>query len=460
MNTLYPIFLKIEGKPVLVVGGGKIAEQKINGLLDAKAKITVISPRVTKRIDALGGNNEITLHRKTYQRKDVEGYILVFGATNNPSVHKEIFDDAIDYNIPVNIVDVPDLCNFYLASIFQNGDLKVAVSTNGKSPTLGKIIRDRIAAEFSKGYPELLETLGDLRPSVHSIYAEADKRKSVFETIVDDEIKRRNLPVAQPEKSAPPANSLKPGKVYLIGAGPGDPELITVKGLRILEHADVVAYDALVCFELLSSTKPDCEKIFVGKRSGGHYVEQKEINALLALKANEGKNVVRLKGGDPFVFGRGGEELESLREAGVEVEIVPGITAGTGIPASIGIPLTHRGISSNVVFVTGSENPGKENRVDWKNVAAIDTIVVYMGIKNLSYTAASLTEAGRAQDTPVVAVFGGTTSEELVVQGTLQTINERVEQVETDAPGIVIIGDVVGFLNYKNDDTLIEKLSI
>jgi uroporphyrin-III C-methyltransferase/precorrin-2 dehydrogenase/sirohydrochlorin ferrochelatase len=460
LNTLYQIYLKIECKPVLVVGGGKVAEQKINGLMEAKAKITVISPHVTEGIDAFEGNNEITLHRRTYQGKDVEGYILVFGATNNPSVHKEIFDDAVAHNVPVNIVDVPDLCSFYLASIFQNGDLKVAVSTNGKSPTLGKIIRDRIAAEFSKGYPELLETLGDLRPSVHSIYAEANKRKSVFETIVDDEIKRRNLPVAQPEKSPPPANSLKPGKVYLVGAGPGDPELITVKGLRILEHADVVAYDALVCFELLSSTKPDCEKIFVGKRSGGHYVQQKEINALLAQKAKEGKNVVRLKGGDPFVFGRGGEELESLREAGVEIEIVPGITAGTGVPSTLGIPLTHRGISSNVVFVTGSENPGKENSADWKNVAAVDTIVVYMGIKNLLYIVTKLTEAGRPQETPVAAIFGGTTSEEIVLEGTLQTINEKVEQVETDAPGIVIIGDVVGFLNVDNGGAFMKELSI
>jgi uroporphyrin-III C-methyltransferase/precorrin-2 dehydrogenase/sirohydrochlorin ferrochelatase len=460
MNTLYPIFLKIDGKPVLVVGGGKIAEQKISGLLEAKAKITVISPHVTEGIDAFAVNNDITLHRRTYQRKDVEGCVLVFGATNNPSVHKEIFDDAVAYNIPVNIVDVPDLCNFYLASVFQNGDLKVAVSTNGKSPTLGKIIRDRIATEFSRGYPALLETLGDLRPSVHSIYPNSDERKSIFEHIVNDELKRRNIAVSGPEDIAPPVSSSRPGKVYLVGAGPGDPELITVKGLRLLKQADVVAYDALAGFELLSSTKPDCEKIFVGKRSGAHYVQQNDINALLAQKAKEGKIVVRLKGGDPFVFGRGGEELEALREAGVEVEIVPGITAGTGIPSSLGIPLTHRGVSSNVVFVTGTENPGKEESVDWRNVAAIDTIVIYMGIKNLSRIVTKLIEAGCSQETPVVAIFGGTTSEEIVVAETLHKIGEKVKQIETDAPGIVIVGDVVGFLNFENGGAFIKELSI
>ncbi|HTR82488.1 MAG TPA: siroheme synthase CysG [Bacteroidota bacterium] len=452
MNTLYPIFLKTDGAPVMVVGGGKVAEQKVNGLLEAGAAVTVFAPRVTERIEALAAERKITLHRRAYRKGDVGRFALVFAATNNPSVHAEIFAEASAQNVPVNVVDVPDLCNFYLGSIFQNGDLKVAVSTNGKSPTLGKIVRDRIAAEFGKGYPELLDTLGELRPSVHALFPEPETRKSVFESIVGDELKRRKLAgVAHVEEPAR-------GTVTLVGAGPGDPDLITVKGLRLLEQADVIVYDALVNFELLDRAKRDCEKIFAGKRSDGHYLRQEEINALLAQKANEGKSVVRLKGGDPFVFGRGGEEMEFLRKAGVEVTVVPGITAGSGIASSLGIPLTHRGISSNAVFVTGSESADKEDGLDWKAVAKIDTIVIYMGIKNLQRIARKLTDEGLSSNTPAVIVFGGTTQEEVVVRGTLGTIGTQAQEYDGEAPGIVIVGDVAGFLVPKIDESKLQNV--
>jgi uroporphyrin-III C-methyltransferase / precorrin-2 dehydrogenase / sirohydrochlorin ferrochelatase len=450
MNTLYPIFLKMERAPVLVVGGGTVAEQKVRGLLAVQADITVIAPHVTSWLEKIASDGQIRLLQRTYGSGDVKGFALVFASTNNPEVHKEIFSDATKQNIPVNVVDVPDLCNFYLASVFQNGDLKVAISTNGKSPTLGKVIRDRIAAEFGNGYPELLEDLGDLRSSVHSIYPAADKRKSVFEQIVSDELKRRNLPIAGQADKAENDTSDQKGKVYLIGAGPGDPELITVKGLRLIEQADVVAYDALISFDLLSSTKPGCEKIFVGKRSDGHFADQREINSLLVKKAKEGKAVVRLKGGDPFVFGRGGEEVEALHNEGIKVEIVPGITAGTGVPSSLGIPLTHRGISSNVVFVTGSETSGKSDAIDWKKIAGIDTIVIYMGIKNLRNIVTKLITAGRSPDTPVVVIFGGTTLKEIVVDGTLSDISDNVDQIDTDKPGIILVGNVTELLQRKS----------
>jgi uroporphyrin-III C-methyltransferase / precorrin-2 dehydrogenase / sirohydrochlorin ferrochelatase len=444
MNSLYPMFFKIEGKPVLVIGGGKIAEQKVIGLLDVKASVTVVSPHCTEGLEKLALEGKIAVRRRRFKKNDVGGFTLVFGATNNPTVHQEIFDEAAAQNIPVNIVDVPHLCNFYLASVFQRGDLKVAVSTNGKSPTLGKIVRDRIAAEFNKGYPELLETLGELRASVHSIYAEPGTRKSVFESIVNDELKRRNVPVGQDAKFA------ESGKVYLVGAGPGDPELITVKGLQLLRHADVIAYDALVNFELLDAAKPSCEKLFVGKRSDGHFLRQEEINLLLAEKAREGKVVVRLKGGDPFVFGRGAEELEFLEDAGIDVSVVPGITAGTGIPSSLRIPLTHRGISSSAVFMTGSESADKEDGVDWSKIAAIDTVVIYMGIRNLRTIASRLMDEGRSPETPAVVVYGGTKPDEIVLAGKLSTIAAQAEEVVTDAPGIVIVGNVAAFLNEKN----------
>ena len=468
MNILYPIFLKLERKPVLVVGGGKVAEQKVKGLLAVNAGITVIAPRSTEWISMLSSENKITLFKRRYSDNDVKGFFLVFAATNNPDIHQKIFYDAAKWNIPVNVVDVPDLCNFYLASLFQNGDLKIAISTNGKSPTLGKIIRDRIAAEFGKGYPELLDTLGEIRPDVHSAFSDPDKRKEVLEKIVDDELakaKSKGVIAMAPwrQKQSPQyketgdhfarpfgtslAMTVNKGKVILVGAGPGDPELISVKGLRAIQHADVIAYDALVSPEFLSAAKQDCEKIFVGKRADGHYAAQEEINAILLSKAKEGKSVVRLKGGDPFIFGRGGEELLALREAGIEIEIIPGITTGTGIASSLGIPLTSRNVSSDVVFVTGNESHEKKNKIDWKSIAAIDTIVIYMGVKNLHGISSKLIGAGRSLETPAVVVFSGTTSEEIIIEGTLETIAADAGQLQANGPGIIIIGDVVRFLN-------------
>jgi uroporphyrin-III C-methyltransferase/precorrin-2 dehydrogenase/sirohydrochlorin ferrochelatase len=450
MNTLYPIFMNVAEKPVLVVGGGKIAEQKVTGLVNANASVTVIAPEITENISTLAARQAITVHRRKFEKNDIAGCTLVFGATNNLDVHQEIFDESVSQNIPVNIVDVPALCTFYLASVFHEGDLKVAVSTNGKSPTLGKIIRDRIAAEFGKGYNELLETLGELRPSVHSIYKEPDRRKAVFEQIVNDEMKRRDFAGTRIEKNHKTVDAGENGKVYLVGAGPGDPDLITVKGLRVIEHADVILYDALVGSELLDKANPSCEKIFAGKRYDGHHMLQEEINALLIEKARQGALVVRLKGGDPFIFGRGGEELEALQKAGIETEAIPGITAGIGVASSVGIPLTHRGVSSNVVFVTGSKASEINDTEDWKNIASCGTIVIYMGTRNLSTIAAKLLDCGRPADTPAAVVFGGTTPEEFVIAGTLGTIAEKVDGQSQDAPGIVIVGDVVSFFKSRS----------
>lgn len=466
MNTLYPIFLKVEHTPVLVVGGGKISEQKVRGMLEVNAHVTVISPLLTEYLHSLSVDGRIIVHRREYQKGDVEGFVLIFAATNNSDVHREIFHDAASRNIPVNVVDVPALCNFYLASTFQNGDLKVAVSTNGKSPTLGKIIRDRIAAEFGKGYPELLDTIGEIRPYVHSAFSEPEKRKEVLEKIVDDELKKHSVENVvlnggkNPDQEKIEFHSQRNGKVILVGAGPGDPGLISVKGLRAIQSADVLVYDALICPELLFSAKQNCEKIFVGKRSNNHFVLQEQINVILIAKAKEGKVVVRLKGGDPFVFGRGGEELLALREEGIPTEIIPGITSGIGIPSSLGIPLTHRGTASSVVFVTGSEISDKGNAVDWQNISAIDTIVVYMGIKKLPEIITKLSDSGRNIETPVAVIFGGTTKEQIVVKGTLSTIVENVCGVSTDAPGIIIIGDVVDVPNRVRNLAKVSHLSV
>ena len=451
MNNLYPIFLKIEREPVLVVGGGKVAEQKIKGLLEANADVTVIAPVVSANIEKLAEERKIVLHRRRYESGDVEGVFIVICATNDRDVQEIVFKEARDRKIPVNIADMPDRCTFYLSSVFQKGDLKVAVSTNGKSPTLGKIIRDKIAAEYSDGYPALLGTIGGLRPEIQKTLPDFESRKKLYEHIVQTELKRphsysKNYSVEARDDSRSSKNSLSVGKVYLVGAGPGDPELITVKALRLLRSAEVVLYDALISNELLSEVPESAEKIYVGKRAGAHCVKQEEINELLIRKVCEGKCVVRLKGGDPFVFGRGGEEVKALQEAGIEVEAVPGVTAGVGLPTSLGIPLTHREESSSVLFLTGHEAPAKSGEhVDWECVSHVDTIVIYMGVKRLGIITERLIRHGVSASKPVAVIFGGTLPAETVVTGTMENIEERAGEFSTDLPGLIVVGNVVRF---------------
>ncbi|MGO9482514.1 MAG: siroheme synthase CysG [Candidatus Kryptoniota bacterium] len=459
MNRLYPIFLKIENRPVLIIGGGKAAEQKIKGLLEANAEVSVIAPEITSWLEELASEKKIHLERRQYKHGDVDGFILVVGATNDRDVQEKMFDEAQAKGTPVNIVDVPELCTFYLSSVFQEGDLKVAVSTNGKSPTLGKIIRDKIMDEFSKGYPELLQRLGEIRPDVRSTFPDFENRKRLHEQIVRSELKRLKIGARMPDSGVrnPVPSFREPsqvGKVFLVGAGPGDPELITVKGLRILRSAEVVLYDALVNEELLEEVPESAENIFVGKRARiesatplqQNCVRQEKINELLIAKAQERKRVVRLKGGDPFIFGRGAEELEALHDAGIEVEVVPGITAGIGVPTSLGIPLTHRKESSSVMFVTGHKDSAKdEESLDWENLSRADTVVIYMGVKRLSSIIDGALRNGVPSSRPVAVIFGGTSAEEKVITGKLGNIEDVIKDIATDLPGLIVIGDVVGF---------------
>lgn len=521
MNTLYPMFLKLAGSPVLVVGGGNVAEQKVKGLLASHASITVVAPEVTNLLSSFAEAGTIRLRHRRYQSEDVDGQFLVFGATDDSAVQEEVFRDARRRNIPVNIADVPDRCTFFLSSIFHKGDLKIAVSTNGKSPALGKLIRDKIGKLIGNGYPELLQFLGGIRREVQSRHTDYEERKKDFELIVQNSVRglgEKEGPIGEeptwletglkndatkalrnkgvetvsesnhffPQQLKPkrdgipdsgtsclrdlvasskfptelPEQSHKDGqggKVYLVGAGPGDPELITVKGLRLLQSADVVVYDALIDEHLLEYLRPGSERIFAGKRGGCHSASQEEINDILIDRARQGNVVVRLKGGDPFIFGRGGEELEALREAGIEAEVVPGITSGTGIPASIGLPLTYRRVSSSVVFVTGHECGDKGRSVDWNSIAGIDTIVVYMGIRNLRQIAMNLTNAGKSPETPAAVVFSGTWAGETIIEGTLESIAERISEQESGRPGLILIGEVVRFLHRQGDGMTVKE---
>ncbi len=464
MNRLYPIFLKVNGRRVLVVGGGNVAEQKLRSLLDCGADVTVISPSFTPWMEAHSVSSGVSLKRRKYTDGDAAGYTVVIAATDDPAVQKQVYSEASALNVPVNVADEPDLCTFYLGSVFSKGDLKVAVSTNGLSPTAGKIIRDRIADEFGTGYPETIEKIGRLRPGIREMFPDYESRKRAQEQYVKSKLHRTGRMIKRGsdgrERKIGARNlsmkSLKDnrgvtGKVFLVGAGPGDPDLITVKGLRMLRSAEVVLYDALVSQELLREVISAAELIYVGKRARTHCMKQEEINGILIRKAREGKIVVRLKCGDPFVFGRGGEEVEALQRAGIEAEVVPGITAGTGIPTSKGIPLTHRKEASSVLFVTGHEDPLKAREcVDWASAARADTIVIYMGTKNLGPISEKLISNGVPWLRPAAVIFGGTTDEEKLVMGTVGDISEKAGRIETDLPGIVVIGETVMSLSANS----------
>jgi uroporphyrin-III C-methyltransferase/precorrin-2 dehydrogenase/sirohydrochlorin ferrochelatase len=457
MNTLLPVFLNLRGRRALVVGGGDAAMQKIRLLLGAGAEVTVIAPHFSAGIESLRERGEVSACRRGYRKGDMRSRSLVVGAADYSAVHQRIYNDARAKGIPVNIVDTPRLCTFYFSSVFQKGDLSIAVSTNGKSPTLGKIIRDAIADEFAGGYPEILETVGDLRSDVLRTLPDFESRKRLYGHIVRTELERRSLGPGKKEKRPVPVRSGE-GKVFLVGAGPGDPDLITVKGLRTLRDADVVLHDALLSRGMLALIPPSAEKIDVGKRAGARSTPQQEINDLMIREARSGRRVVRLKAGDPFVFGRGGEELEALRDAGIETEVVPGITAGSGVPASLGIPLTHRSMSSSVVFLTGHEDAAKTGaRIDWERIAGIDTVVIYMGIRKLHGIVSRLLRHGVSPERPVAVVFDGTLPRQTVVAGTLEDIEERVAALSCSGPGLIIIGDVVSLLHAGEEKALIPE---
>ena len=469
MNNLYPVFLKLEHRRVLVVGGGKVALQKISGLLDAGADTTVVAPVLAEAITSMAASGKLRVFNRDYHGDEVHGYFLVIAATDDRSVQKRVFEDARKWNVPVNIVDEPEMCDFYLGAVFQEGELKIAVSTNGKSPTLGKIIRDKIREEYSKSYPDVLDRLGKIREDVRSAYPDSESRKRFHEQIMKSELERVRRNMEQGRRDTPACRNdalwragtehgerkedapcSRKGKVYLIGAGPGDPELITLKGIRILRTANVVVYDALVSDELLFEVPQSVEKIYVGKRAGKHCMKQSEINAILLEKAQEGKTVVRLKGGDPFVFGRGGEEMEFLNDAGIEVEVVPGVTSGIGVPTSLGIPLTYRNVASSVAFVTGHEDPEKDCKsINWEGIASADSIVIYMGVRRVACIVERLIGAGVTPEKPVAVIFGGTLPTAQVITGKLSEISDQVAEAGGNLPGLIVVGDVVSKFSWS-----------
>jgi uroporphyrin-III C-methyltransferase/precorrin-2 dehydrogenase/sirohydrochlorin ferrochelatase len=445
-----PLFFPLTKAPVLVVGGGRVALRKVRLLLKAGADVTLVSPDIDHELDALLTAAEGRWVREEYRAEHLQGQRLVIAATPVAAVNQAVADDANRLPIPVNVVDNPALCSFIFPSIVDRSPLVIGISSGATSPVLARLVRSKIEALIPASYGRLAAFAGRFRESLKKVAGGEGQRRRFWEQVVDGPIgemvlagreeeaaQRVQAYIDNPERAAPQ------GEVYLIGAGPGDPDLLSFKAARLLQAADVVLYDRLVSESVLDMARRDAERVYVGKRRAEHTVPQQQINQLLLDLAQEGKCVVRLKGGDPFIFGRGGEEIELLAEHGIPFQVVPGITAATGCACYAGIPLTHRDYAQSVRFVTGNL---KNDRLDlpWAElVSERETVVFYMGLQGLAVICEQLQLHGRAPDTPIALIEQGTTRNQRTLTGTLESLVDIVANHEVHAPTLIIVGEVV-----------------
>ena len=447
-----PIFLALKGEPCLLVGGTHAAEPKARLLLRAGARLVVVAPTVTAGMDELTSAPGVEWRRRAYRDDDLDGMRLVIVAADDEDLAHTVSSAARHRGIPVNAVDRRALCSFILPSILDRSPLVAALSTSGAAPILARILRARLETIIPAGFGRLARFIGDIRPDVLRRIDDPTRRRRFFEDVVDGPIGEHVLAGREREARAALDTVLADavaqrgntaGEVYLVGAGPGDPDLLTFRALRLMQKADVVVYDRLVSREVLDLTRRDAERIYAGKQPGDHAVPQDEINELLARLALAGNRVLRLKGGDPFIFGRGGEEIESLASLGVPFQIVPGITAASGCAAYAGIPLTHRAHAQSCIFVTGRRKVDEET-LDWDSlVRPNQTVVIYMGLAGLGAIFDGLLRHGLSPDTPAALVEQGTTSAQNVHTGTVGTLPSIVEGKRPQAPTLVIVGEVV-----------------
>ncbi|MGN8249545.1 siroheme synthase CysG [Pseudomonas sp. SMV7] len=444
-----PLFHKLQGGRVLVVGGGEIALRKARLLADAGAALRVVAPEVDGQLAALAreGGGEVLV--RGYQAADLVGCRLVIAATDDTGLNAQVSADAQALSLPVNVVDAPALCTVIFPAIVDRSPLVIAVSSGGDAPVLARLIRAKLEAWIPSAYGELAGLAARFRHKVKSLYPDVNQRRGFWETVFQGPIAERQLAGqgAEAERLLQAMVDGAPvqqgGEVYLVGAGPGDPDLLTFRALRLMQQADVVLYDRLVAPAIIEMCRRDAERIYVGKRRADHAVPQDQINRLLVDLAQQGKRVLRLKGGDPFIFGRGGEEIEELAGQGIPFQVVPGITAASGCSAYGGIPLTHRDYAQSVRFVTGHLKDGTSN-LPWDDlVAPAQTLVFYMGLVGLPTICAELIRHGRAASTPAALVQQGTTRNQRVFTGTLADLPDLVARHEVHAPTLVIVGEVV-----------------
>lgn len=459
----FPVFMKLQGQPCLVVGAGEIAARKIELLLKADAKITVIARKISTHVSELQAVHDLNVLQKSFSTEDLIGFRLVISATDNQQTNELVAHTATQQNILVNVVDSPDLCSFIFPAIIDRSPIIAAVSSGGSAPVLARLLRAKIETVIPPAYGKLAALAEKFRSAVkHTIKVPAQRRifwENNFQGAVAELVfagKEQEAARQLTENLAKHEQGTNFGEVYLIGAGPGAPDLLTFRALRLMQQADVIVYDRLVSPEILELARRDSEKIYVGKQRQNHAVPQEDINILLADLAKAGKRVVRLKGGDPFIFGRGGEEIETLMQQGINFQVVPGITAASGCASYAGIPLTHRDHAQSCTFVTGHLKDNSIN-LNWTQLAAPNqTIVIYMGLVGLEKICEALIAHGSPKDLPIALVQQGTTINQRVITGTLETLPSLVIDKDIKPPTLIIIGTVVTLhdkLAWFHDDS-------
>lgn len=453
MNTnqhRFAMFVDVQGLHALVVGGGPVALRKARRLIDAGASVTVVAPKLHDEFDELASNKSVSLEKRDFIESDVQGRAMVIAATNSVEVNRDIAALAKAAGAQVNVANDPSAGSFIMPSLIDRSPLLIAISSGGASPVLSRLLTARIEAFIPKSFANLATLAGQYRDQIKTTVSGWRERRRFWEHQLGGRVGEMVLQGRQSEAQTAleqaieqyQANSVA-GEVYLVGAGPGDPDLLSFRALRLMQHVDVVFYDRLVSEAVLSLVKPDATRIYVGKQRSNHAMPQTTINEQLIEQAKLGKRVLRLKGGDPFIFGRGGEEIEQLADHGIAFQVVPGITAAAGCASYAGIPLTHRDHSQACLFVTGHL---KDNSIDlnWPALTQPQqTVVIYMGLVGLPKIVSKLVEHGMPTSTPIALVSRGTTQQQHVVVGTLDNIINRVETNAVKAPTLTIIGDVV-----------------
>ena len=448
---LLPVSLVVKGRRCVVVGGGEVAARKAQMLRKAQAQVIVVAPQLGETLQRMQADGDVSYEHARFRPKHLDAAMLVIAATDDMQVNEAVHAAALARGIPVNVVDQPRLCTFAMPAIIDRSPILIAISSGGVAPVLARLLRARLESMVPATLGRLAMLGERFRGAVKRRIAHPESRRLFWEQVFQGPIAElalagREAPAHQAFEAAlaraegsPPAA----GEVYLVGAGPGDPDLLTFRALRLMQQADVVVYDHLVGEGILELVRRDAHRIYVGKERSAHTLPQDDINELLVRLAQQGKRVLRLKGGDPFIFGRGGEEIETLSAHGIAFQVVPGVTAASGMSCYAGIPLTHRDHAHACVFVTGHLKDGSVD-LDWPALARPgQTVVVYMGMGALSEICRQMVRHGLPAATPAAVVQSATTRKQKVVSGSLETLPHLSRAAGMQAPALIVIGEVV-----------------
>lgn len=442
----FPAFLRVQDQTVLLLGGGEVAARKLRLLLRAQARVQIVARELNAEVAGLLAAGRVEQLGDEFVETQLDGCILAVAASDDATLNARLAAAARARRIPVNVVDDAEASSFVMPAIVDRNPLLIAIGSGGGAPVLSRRLRERLEAQIPAAYGRLASFMRAHRSRVKQL--DPGLRRSVWERFVDgagaESLLRGDEPAALSELEAAIAQAAPQGEVYLVGAGPGDPDLLTFRALRLMQQCDVVLYDRLVSDAIMELVRRDAERIFVGKSSKLHTVPQDEINAELVRQAQAGRRVLRLKGGDPFIFGRGGEEIETLMAHGVAFQVVPGVTAAAGCAAYAGIPLTHRDYAQSCVFVTGHARKDGQLELHWDQLARRgQTVVFYMGLQTLPLICAQLIAHGLPPDWPAAVVIDGTSPQQEVRAATLGTLPGHIDPAAIKRPALLMVGEVV-----------------